>query len=198
MIIIKKITLLVILLLVIKTGFAQYDYLRISLEVIHSMQKQNSNIQFKLYQIDSLFLFSVKSIPIINDTRYSHTKTDTIYKKDSLIIYSVKSIPIIDDNKYLETKIDTIYIINREIFNEIAEIAINLSSEQIIRGTNPSNPSFGNDGTTFNLNLSVLFDDITYSIWCPDMNTNRRNLEPFLNLCKKIILLAKLNPKDVF
>ena len=100
----KKNILLFLLLIVIKTGFCQYDYLRITLEINHSRQILYSNIQFKLYQIDSLFLFSVKSIPIKYDIRYSNTKTDTVYKKDSIILYSIKSIPIIDDNKYLETK----------------------------------------------------------------------------------------------
>jgi len=75
---------------------------------------------------------------------------------------------------------------------------MSLSSFTILKGMNPSNPIIGNDGIVANLELVVTMDKISYSIWNPSSNTKERNLEPFLAICKEILLLAKMKPKDYF
>jgi len=61
---------------------------------------------------------------------------------------------------------------------------------------NQSNPIIGNDGTGVILEIVLTMDKISYSIWSPSYNTKERNLEPFLAICKDILLLAKMKPKD--
>jgi len=150
--------------------FAQYNYLQINLE-IETQKKKNPYIRFSLYYQDSLFYISIKNNPkIYND------KPETWLKRDA----------------------DTIIKISKENFNKIAEMCMNLSSYTIFKRMNPSNPIMGMDGIIVNLELVVTMDKISYSIWSPDYNTKERNLEPFLAICKEILLLAKLKPKDYF
>jgi len=155
------------LVLYFQASFAQYNYLQINLE-IETPKKKNHHTRFSLYQ-DSLFYIGIKNNSIIyND------KPETWLKRD----------------------FDTIINIRKEDFNKIAEMSMSLSSFTILKGINPSNPIIGNDGIVANLELVVTMDKISYSIWNPSSNTKERNLEPFLAICKEIILLAKMKPKD--
>ncbi|GAB4459506.1 MAG: hypothetical protein Fur0028_13130 [Bacteroidales bacterium] len=166
---IKKIIFLFMLVLYFQASFAQYNYLQINLE-IETQKKKNHHTRFSLYQ-DSLFYIGIKNNPIIyND------KPETWLKRD----------------------FDTIIKIRKEDFNKIAEMSMSLSSFTILKGMNPSNPIIGNDGIVANLELVVTMDKISYSIWNPSSNTKERNLEPFLAICKEILLLAKMKPKDYF
>lgn len=150
--------------------FAQYDGLQINLE-IHNPFKKNNRLRISLYKEDSTYIVCLKNNPI--------------FKKD-------------DYKTWLKRDADTIIIIGKEDFNRIAEKSMNLSSSMILKGMNPSNPIIGNDGTGVILEIVVTMDKISYSIWSPDYNTKERNLEPFLAICKEILLLAKLKPKDYF
>ena len=71
-----------------------------------------------------------------------------------------------------------------------------LSSFEVLKGMNPSNPIIGNHGTSVILEIALPMDKISYSIWSPSCNTKERNLEPFLAICKDILLLAKMKPRD--
>jgi hypothetical protein len=152
------------------TCVAQYDFLQINLEVNHSLKNDN-HIRVSLYQQDSSkFVIGIKSFPVLKSEDYL-----TWVKRD----------------------FDTLIIIRKEDFNQIAEMSMSLSSSKILKGTNPSNAMVGNDGITVNLELVVTMDKVSYSIWCPMYNTNERNLKSFLAICNKVLLLAKLKPKEI-
>ncbi len=166
---IKKIILFFILVLFFQTSFAQYDGLQINLE-IHNPFKKNNRLRISLYKEDtSLYVIRLKNNPV--------------FKKD-------------DYETWLKRDADTIIKINKENFNKISEMVMDLSSYEIFKGMNPSNPMLGNDGYVANLEIVVTMDKITYSIWSPAYNTKARNIEPFLAICNEILLLAKMKPKD--
>lgn len=159
------------LVLYFQTSYAQYDGLQITLEIINPHKKSN-RLRCSLYKENpTLYLISIKNNPVFKADDY-----DTWLERDS----------------------DTIIKISEEEFNRIAMMTMNLSSSMIFKGMNPSNPLIGNDGYGVNLELDVTMDKIYYSIWCPSYNTKERNLEPFLEVCKDILLLAKMKPKDYF
>jgi len=166
---IKKIIFLFILVLNFLASFAQYNYLQINLE-IQTSKKENNNIRISLYQEDSVsFFLGIKKNPILNLKDYK-----TWLKRDA----------------------DTIIKISKEDFNLVTEKVMKLSSFEMLKGMNPSNPIIGNDGIVVILEIVITMDKISYSIWSPSNNTKERNLEPFLAICKEILLLAKMKPKD--
>lgn len=166
---ILKVLLFYILVLCFQTSFAQYCGLQINLEV-QTSKEDNNHIRISLYQEDSVSYFlGIKKNPILDTKDYK-----TWLKRDA----------------------DTVIIVDKADFNRISEKSMNLSSSMVLKGMNPSNPMIGNDGNVANLEIVVTMDKITYSIWSPAYNTKARNLEPFLAICKEILLLAKIKPKD--
>lgn len=167
----KKIIFLFILVLCFQASFAQYNYLQINLE-IQTAKKENNKIRISLYQEDSVsFFLGIKKNPAIY-----YDKPETWLKRDA----------------------DTVIKIRKEDFNSVAKEVMSLSSFELFKGMNPSNPIIGNDGIGVNLEIVVTMDKITYSIWSPTCDIKERNLDPFLAICKEILLLAKLKPKDYF
>ena len=162
------ILLSIFFLIFFNTAFAQFDYLEINLEVRPTISLSKNQILIKLFKKDSTFLLKIESNPRSSE------------------------------KKYLKTKKDTTYIISKNKFNEIAELAINLSSSKILHGMTPYNPMIFNDGMGIDLEIKVFQSKIKYSIICPNNQIKERNLEPFIYVCNKIILLAKLSPKDIF
>jgi len=168
---IKKIIFLFMLVLNFQASFAQYNYLQINLE-IQTSKKENNNIRISLYQEDSVsFFLGIKKNPILNSKDYK-----TWLKRDA----------------------DTIIKISKEDFNLVTEKIMGLSSFEVLKGMNQSNPIIGNDGTGVILEIVLTMDKISYTIWNPSCDTKKRKLEPFLAICKELVLLAKMNPNDYF
>jgi hypothetical protein len=168
---IKKIIFLFMLVLYFQASFAQVNYLQVNLE-IQTLKKENNNVRISLYQEDSVsFFLGIKNNPILNSK---------------------------DHKTWLKRDADTIIKISKEDFDLVAEKVLGLSSVEMLKGSNPSNPTIGNDGIGVILEIVVTMDKISYSIWSPSCNTKERNLEPFLAICKEILLIAKMKPKDYF
>lgn len=160
-----------ILMLFCHTVTAQFEGLQINLEIQNS-KKDFNVIRFSLYMQDSsLFCLGIKKNPVLNPKDYK-----TWLKRDA----------------------DTVITISKDNFNKIATACMDLSSQMILRGMNPSNPMIWNEGIGVTLEIEVIMDRIIYSIRSPSYNTKERNLEPFLAICKEMLLLAKMKPKDYF
>jgi len=153
-------------------SFAQYDALQINLEIFNPKNKKNNRLRLSLYRDDSsLYVISVKNNPEFKNDNY-----ETWLKRDS----------------------DTALKISKEDFNSVAEKVIALSSFEVLKGMNPSNPIIWNDGIGVILEMVVNMDKIKFSIVDPNYNTKERNLEPYIVICKEILLLAKMQFKDYF
>ncbi len=166
---IAKLVSLVMLVLSSYSGFAQYNALQVNLE-IQTPRKEHNKIRISLYQEDSAsFLLGIKRNPIFNPN---------------------------DDKTWLKRDSDTVLKIRKEDFSSVAKEVMSLSSFEILKGMNPSVLMIGSDGVSVNLEIDVNTDKISYCIGSPTFNTKERNLEQYLAICREILLLAKINPKD--
>jgi len=150
-----------------QVSLAQNNYTQINLE-IESSKKKTQHVRFSLYQ-DSLFYLGIKTSPIRDPKN-----PETWLKRDA----------------------DTVIKISKGEFNKIEEMLASLSTSKVLKGMNPLDPSVSNDGTIVTLEIAVVSNKISYCIWSPTYKTRERNLEPFLAICKEVLLLSKKNFKD--
>lgn len=108
------------------------------------------------------------------------------------------------DSSYLKvnrvgqaSEIDTLYTVSRAKFNEISQMALSLSATDILYGMNPDNPLIWNDGMSCVVEIGVFSESIKYVVRNPSSETDKRRLRAFVQLCKEIILTAKMNPKKI-
>lgn len=166
---IKIISFLLMLVSYCQTSYAQHNYLQTNLEFQSSINN-NNNLRISLYQEDSVsFFLGIKKNPILDSKNF---------------------------NTWLKRDADTIIKITREDYNSVMEKIMALSSVKVLSGMNPSNPIIGNHDIIVSLEIVSIMDKIEYSIWSPGTNTKERNLEPFLAICKEILLLSKIKSKD--
>jgi hypothetical protein len=97
-----------------------------------------------------------------------------------------------NDPKWRYSVIDTSYVIDNKIFEEIAakvkifeEINLNKAYE------------IGADGSTCKITFGGNGKEISYCFWIPGVDTEKRGLTDFYNLCKEIILICKLDSKQI-
>jgi len=167
-----KILLLLLFVFVCSSCFAQYELLQINLE-IQTLKEENNHIRFSLYQEhpDTFFL-GIKRNPALNFKDYT-----TWLKRDA----------------------DTIIIISKDNFNKIAELSLRLSNLSIISGMCKTDYILiNNDNVAVNFEISEPYSKISYNIWNPNYNTKERNLDTFVDICKKILLLAESDYKIFF
>lgn len=139
----------------------------------------------------SLEIGSIKRKP-------NYTRIDLFIKNDSTAIVEIRTKPLTNDILFQRQKADTSYNISIEQFNKVTEMFYSLSIVQLINGMNPQNPSLRSEPTGFKLTIRVMQECIILDMVEPSYNTKERNLEPFLAICKEILLLAKMKPKDYF
>ncbi|NSW46599.1 MAG: hypothetical protein HPY79_12385 [Bacteroidales bacterium] len=126
----------------------------------------------------------------------NYTRIDLFIKDDSTAIVEIRTKPLTKEMLFQRSNPDISYNISIELFNKVTGMFSDLSIEQLINGMNPENPSLRHEPTGFTLTIRVMQECIILDIVEPANNTKERNLEPFLAICKEILLLAKLKPKD--
>ncbi|MDD4402830.1 MAG: hypothetical protein PHI24_13525 [Desulfitobacteriaceae bacterium] len=127
----------------------------------------------------------------------NYTRIDLFIKNDSTAIVEIRTKHLTNDMLFQRPKADTSYNMSIEQFNKVTGLFNGLSIEQLINGMNPKNPSLRSEPTGFKLTIRVMQEYIILDIVEPGYNTKERNLEPFLAICKEILLLAKLKPKEI-
>ena len=55
----------------------------------------------------------------------------------------------------------------------------------------------GKDGTICKIEYGTFFSKMSYSFWSPSIETSKRGLKDFYQLCIEMVKLAKLNPEEV-
>jgi len=133
---------------------------------------------------------------IMHNPKY--TRIDLILENDSTAIVEIRTEFYLDYMFSERPKADMSYSISIEQFNKVYELFTVLSIEQLINGMNPRILGFWNEPIGFKLTIRDLSECLVLDITQPMFNTQERNLEPFLDICKEIICLAKLNSKKIF
>ena len=109
------------------------------------------------------------------------TKKDTEYKIK--VKYST----------YQQVDIDTTYSIATVQFEQIIKSIKKISPADMLENIDFS----GKDGGTSNIEFGTYANKISYDIWTPTYNTDKRRLNSFVDACRQILILAKLNPDDI-
>jgi hypothetical protein len=144
--------------------FAQYDYLKIDLEIG----------RWK--------------------TKYTHVALNMYWKEGKYFIRAATK----SGFKETDTR-DTTYLvqIDKSQFDNICQLALSISSVDILKGMGVANPSIYHDAMGCNLTLNIAQESITYKILFPASNTEKRGLATYLQVCKEMLLAARLPAKKI-
>jgi hypothetical protein len=97
------------------------------------------------------------------------------------------------DSKWDETKINSTYKIDKSEFDKIAAAVERVHCSDITNRLDFT----GLDGSTWELSFGGISTRISYKVWSPDYETEKRNLNEFIKACKLILRMGKLNPEEI-
>lgn len=153
-----------------------------------------------LLVINSVLTFSQqasKNIKYIS-YRYSHSMripysevTIEIFKKPNYALVKVHSKAANNDKQWEYSKIKNEFKIDLKTFDKLSKKLVALNSIELNKGD-------GFDGTTSIIEFGNGNQNFKYKVWTPESNTEKRGLNYFLDCCKELILLGKLDPKEIF
>lgn len=128
---------------------------------------------------------------------FKHFELNVFCKEEKYFI-TVQSVSI---NKHTEMKdtLNTIHSISKNEFDMLTQMALSISSKDLLNGMNFSELYITHDDgivSTLNINSSI-GEEISYSIVNPMTNTQKRNLTTYLHVFREALLLAKLNPNKI-
>lgn len=110
-----------------------------------------------------------------------------ITKKDTQYEIKVKY------STHQQVDIDTTYSIATVQFEQIIKSIKKISPADMIENID----FYGKDGGTSTIEFGSYANKISYEIWTPTYNTDKRKLNSFVDACRQIILLANLNSDDI-
>ena len=112
---------------------------------------------------------------------------------DSISVHVVSEPMKGQDIKWGETKIDSTYNLDKSEFDKIVAAVKQVNCSNIIDGLDFT----GIDGSTCGLSFGGISTGISYKVWTPDYDTEKRNLNEFMYACKLILRIVKLDPKEI-
>lgn len=122
----------------------------------------------------------------------NHTVSIEIIERQNEVVVNVKSYPMKDAEQWQSTIVDTSFTIDKDQFIELINKAKDLKKIDLAIAT-----LNGLDGTECSIEFGTKGNTTKYKFWTPDYETNTRGLSDFLDLCKELIKVGGLNPKDV-
>jgi hypothetical protein len=173
----------------------EYDNLTILDNLYFGASFENSNTPNNLFllkeqmienQIDIISFKLKHSIRIPN-----YEVLIVISKEKNNTRIKVTSLPMFKKG-WETTIIDTAFYIDNKYFTEL--------SKKISKFTNVNLKKAkvnGKDGNSCKLTYGNSEWKSNLKFWTPDYNTEKRELTEFLNICKQIIKLGNLNPKEI-
>ena len=100
--------------------------------------------------------------------------------------------PMSYDKKWEHTYLDTSFTISNHQFDQLVQKIMKLENINF-----ESAKVEGKDGTNTSIKLKTGSKKYTYGFWSPEYDTYKRGLEDYLNLCKELITIGGLNPKEI-
>ena len=153
----------------------------ISITTLCSAQQLSDKINYITFK-----LYHSKRIP-------HQSVAITINKKNNEYWVHVSSIPKDSNIKWKQTSIDTTYKLDNKIFIELANDVLTLPKIDL----NKAFVKPGLDGTTCSIEFGTFGNTIAFNFWTPDSDTENRDLTDYLEICKRIITIGRLNPEDI-
>lgn len=129
--------------------------------------------------------------------RVEYTRIELFHETDSMAIVEVRYAPFIDTFVFDRPEADKSYFININQFNKVAGMISGLSLEELISGMTSSKSDYLQEHTGYRLTVKVTQEFIIFDIVEPGLWTVDRNLEKYQAICREMLLLARLKPKDM-
>lgn len=107
----------------------------------------------------------------------------------------VESKPMNNDPNWAYSKMDTTCTIDSTRFTALAEKVILLLKMDLSKALEPG--LLGNDGTYCSISFGTFTGSIVFGFWSPDYNTKQRGLDFFLDLCRQILYIGRLDPEKI-
>jgi hypothetical protein len=117
--------------------------------------------------------------------------TIEIFKKQNYAIVKVSSKAANDDKQWEYSKIKNEFKIDIKTFEKLSKKLVAIKTIELDKGE-------GFDGTKSVIEFGNGSQNLKYNVWTPESNTDKRGLNYFLDCCKELILLGKLDPKEIF
>lgn len=111
---------------------------------------------------------------------------------DDVNLY-VKVRPFKDSGEWAKNKIDSSFSISLDKFKFLIDELTKISCADIVSNSGET----GLDGTICEIMFGDFGSSITYKVWAPDYDTNKRKLNDFLNVFKLILKTAGLKPNEI-
>ena len=123
-----------------------------------------------------------------------HVSVDFQRYGDSIMVHVISEPMENQGEQFDKSKIDTVFELEKSEFDKVVETVQKINCSNIAAGLDYS----GLDGTTCKISHGGISTEIAYTVWTPDYETKKRNLEDFMEACKMILKTVKLDPKEIF
>lgn len=122
-----------------------------------------------------------------------HVSVDFQRYGDSISVHIVSEPMKNQGEKWKKTKIDSTFELKKTEFDKIVIAVKKISCSDIANGLDFT----GFDGTTCEISYGGISTEISYKVWSPDYDTEKRNLEDYIVACNLILMTVKLDPKEI-
>ena len=174
------------------------------------MKDQKVKISTTIAKISFLFIF-LTSLTISTygqDHNIYHVKFDYYHSKripnqhvsvefqrfgDDISVHVVSEPMQGQDSKWDKTKIDSTYKLDKSEFDKIVQAVKQVNCSDIASSLDFT----GLGGSTCKLSFGGISTEISYKVWSPDFDTEKRSLSEFMNACKLILRIANLDPEEI-
>jgi hypothetical protein len=138
-----------------------------------------------------LELISFKSL---NTVKTPNVESSILLKNNGVEVSVTVSIKQVDAEKIkIKSILDTVFIIKSQSFDKLENAVLTLNSTSFL-----SNIRFkGMKGFETEVTFGNDYNAIIYRVWSPFVETKKRGLDPYINFCKQIVKIGKLDAKSV-
>ncbi len=113
---------------------------------------------------------------------------------DSISVHVISKPMSNQSDKWNRTKIDSTFVLDKTEFDKIVQAVQKINCADIAAGLDFT----GLDGTVCEISYGGISTGISYTVWTPNYDTKKRNLEDYMEACKFILVTVKLDPKEIF
>jgi hypothetical protein len=111
--------------------------------------------------------------------------------KDSALVF-IESRPANNDPKWNYSKIEKLITIDLKTFQKLTDEAISLDKINIEKAYLD-----GFDGSTWEIQFGSKGKNKSYSFWSPKLDTQKRGLSEFVDLCEQIVQVSVLKKEEI-
>ena len=119
----------------------------------------------------------------------NHYVSVTISKAfDSITVHSVSK-PLIDSARWAYSKLDTTFTLDSVSFDQLVNMVTKITAKDVITAS----ATQGDDGNDNSISYGHGLPSIAYSVWSPEVETEQRSAQQFLDCKNAILNISKID-----